>query len=58
MLHRGLAEIIRVRLCCARILCGTATIETGQIAMDAKSSSDVKTLRGHIYGLQDSILFF
>ena len=27
------------------------TIETGQIAMDAKSQSDVKTLRGHIYGL-------
>ena len=26
-------------------------LETGQIAMDAKSPSDVKTLRGYIYGL-------
>ena len=44
--------------CCAQILCRTATIETGQIAMDAKSPSDVKTLCGHIYGLFTCLLWY
>jgi len=44
------------RLCSARILCGMASIETGQFAMDAKSPSDVKTLRGHIQC--NTMLFF
>ena len=35
----------------SRILMISASIEIGQFAMDAKSPLDVKSLRGHIYGL-------
>ena len=34
-----------------RIHVGSFTIESIYLAIDAKSPSDVKTLRGHIYGL-------